>query len=58
MFVLHILFSWSRFLGWVIFLGDLVLVGWLVLKAYQDADTLDRYAFVSAQNMDKMLISE
>ncbi|KAK1831138.1 hypothetical protein QBC39DRAFT_98568 [Podospora conica] len=43
MFVLHLLFSWSTFLGWVVFLSDLALIGWLVLKAYRDADTLDRY---------------
>ncbi|KAK4183110.1 hypothetical protein QBC35DRAFT_125777 [Podospora australis] len=42
-FVVHLLFSWSRFLSWVFFLGDLVLIGWLVLNAYRDADTLDRY---------------
>ncbi|KAB5577702.1 hypothetical protein GE09DRAFT_1021543 [Coniochaeta sp. 2T2.1] len=42
-FVVHLLFSWSRFLTWVLFLGDLVLIGWLVLRAYRDADTLDRF---------------
>ncbi|KAK5657794.1 hypothetical protein OQA88_2867 [Cercophora sp. LCS_1] len=42
-FVLHLLFSWSSFLSWVIFLGDLALIGWLTLKAYRDADTLDRF---------------
>ena len=42
LFVLHLVFSWSRFLRWVFFLGDLVLIAWLVLKAYRDADTLDR----------------
>ena len=46
MFVLHLLFSWSTFLGWVVFLGDLALIGWLVMKAYRDADTLDRYVMV------------
>lgn len=29
------------------FLGDLVLIGWLVLKAYRDADTLDRFVLLS-----------
>lgn len=43
MFVVHLLVSWSTFLGWVVFLGDLVLIGWLVLNAYRDADTLDRF---------------
>lgn len=41
-FVIHLLFSWSRFLSWVLFLGDLVLIGWLTMRAYRDADTLDR----------------
>jgi len=43
LFVLHLIFSWSSFFSWVIFLGDLALMGWLVVKAYRDADTLDRY---------------
>jgi uncharacterized membrane protein len=42
LFVLHLVFSWSKFLSWVFFLGDLVLIAWLVLNAYRDADTLDR----------------
>lgn len=43
MFVLHLLFSWSTFLGWVIFLSDLGLIAFLTLRAYRDADMLDRY---------------
>lgn len=42
MFILHLLFSWSRFFSWVIFLVDLALMGFLALKAYRDTDTLDR----------------
>ncbi|KXJ91654.1 hypothetical protein Micbo1qcDRAFT_57029 [Microdochium bolleyi] len=42
-FVLHLIFSSSTFLGWVIFLADLGLMAFLTLKAYRDADTLDRY---------------
>lgn len=45
MFVIHLLFSWSRFLSWVIFLADLGLIGWLTMRAYRDADTLDRFEF-------------
>jgi hypothetical protein len=30
-------------LSWLIFFADLALIAWLVLKAYRDADTLDRY---------------
>lgn len=40
--VLHLLLSWSSFLSWVLFLCDLVLIGFMGLRAYQDADTLDR----------------
>ncbi|OIW28803.1 hypothetical protein CONLIGDRAFT_392194 [Coniochaeta ligniaria NRRL 30616] len=43
MFLIHLIFSWSRFLSWVLFIGDIVLIGWLVLRAYRDADTLDRF---------------
>ncbi|KAI1480054.1 hypothetical protein K445DRAFT_317424 [Daldinia sp. EC12] len=42
-FVVHLLFSWSTFLSWVIFLADLGMMGWLALRAYRDADTLDRF---------------
>lgn len=41
--VFHLLFSWSSFLSWIFFIGDLVLIGFLALKAYQDAEILDRY---------------
>ncbi|TFB02629.1 hypothetical protein CCMA1212_005424 [Trichoderma ghanense] len=41
--VFHVLISWSSFLSWIFFLGDLVLIGVLSLKAYQDAEILDRY---------------
>ncbi|KAI0396394.1 hypothetical protein F5Y17DRAFT_119001 [Xylariaceae sp. FL0594] len=43
LFVLHLLFSWSTFLSWVLILGDLGLMGFLALRAYRDADTLDRF---------------
>lgn len=42
-FVVHLIFSWSTFLGWVIFLADLGLIAFLTMRAYRDADTLDRY---------------
>ncbi|KAJ2901997.1 hypothetical protein MKZ38_001138 [Zalerion maritima] len=42
-FVVHLIFSWSSFLSWFFFVGDVVLIVWLTLKAWQDADTLDRY---------------
>ncbi|PON27584.1 hypothetical protein TGAM01_v203351 [Trichoderma gamsii] len=41
--VFHLLFSWSSFLSWIFFIGDLVLMGFLALKAYQDAEILERY---------------
>ncbi|KAL7811626.1 hypothetical protein V8C26DRAFT_408525 [Trichoderma gracile] len=41
--VFHVLISWSSFLSWIFFLGDIVLIGFLSLKAYQDAEILDRY---------------
>jgi len=42
LFVLHLIFSWSTWLSWIIFLGDLGLIGYLTMRAYRDADTLDR----------------
>ncbi|KAI0018474.1 hypothetical protein F4780DRAFT_517701 [Xylariomycetidae sp. FL0641] len=42
-FIIHLIFSWSTFLSWVIILLDLCLMGWLALRAYRDADTLDRF---------------
>ncbi|KAI6080134.1 hypothetical protein F4821DRAFT_252190 [Hypoxylon rubiginosum] len=42
-FIIHLIFSWSTFLSWVIFIADLCLMGWLALRAYRDADTLDRF---------------
>ncbi|KAI1365535.1 hypothetical protein F5Y08DRAFT_303921 [Xylaria arbuscula] len=43
LFIVHLVFSWSTFLSWLIILGDLVLIGFLALRAYRDADTLDRF---------------
>ncbi|KAI1260581.1 hypothetical protein F5Y18DRAFT_405072 [Xylariaceae sp. FL1019] len=42
-FILHLIFSWSTFLSWVIALGDIALIAFLALRAYRDADTLDRF---------------
>ncbi|KAG8168852.1 hypothetical protein KVR01_001601 [Diaporthe batatas] len=42
-FIVHLIFSWSVFLGWLLFLCDLGLVALLTLKAYRDADMLDRF---------------
>lgn len=44
LFIVHLIFSWSTFLSWVIFLGDLALMVFLAMRAYRDADTLDRQA--------------
>ncbi|KAI0145585.1 hypothetical protein GGR57DRAFT_296382 [Xylariaceae sp. FL1272] len=43
LFILHLIFSWSTFLSWVIALGDIALIAFLALRAYRDADTLDRF---------------
>ncbi|EON64883.1 hypothetical protein W97_04117 [Coniosporium apollinis CBS 100218] len=42
LFVMHIIFSWSSFLSWLLFVCDLGLIGYLTMRAYRDADTLDR----------------
>jgi len=41
-FVVHLIFSWSTWLSWTMFAGDLALIGYLTVRAYRDADTLDR----------------
>ncbi|TQV93877.1 UPF0132 domain-containing protein [Cordyceps javanica] len=41
--VLHLVVSWSKFFSWLLFLGDLVLISFLSLKAYRDAEILDRF---------------
>lgn len=40
--VFHLLFSWSTFLSWFFFFGDLILIAFLTLRAYKDAEILDR----------------
>ncbi|ELR04715.1 hypothetical protein VC83_06909 [Pseudogymnoascus destructans] len=42
MFVVHLVFAWSSFLSWVLLVGDVGMIGYLTLRAYNDADTLDR----------------
>ncbi|KAJ9143119.1 hypothetical protein NKR23_g6921 [Pleurostoma richardsiae] len=42
-FVVHLIFSWSTILSWLILLGDFALIAWLTMRAYRDADTLDRF---------------
>ncbi|KAJ9649618.1 hypothetical protein H2199_000396 [Coniosporium tulheliwenetii] len=42
LFVMHVIFSWSSFLSWLLFACDLGLIGYLTMRAYKDADTLDR----------------
>ncbi|KAG5937047.1 hypothetical protein E4U53_000088 [Claviceps sorghi] len=41
--VFHLLLSWSPFLSWVLFVGDIALAALLTLRAYRDAEVLDRY---------------
>jgi len=42
MFVLHIIFSWTKVVSWLLFVGDLALIGYLSLCAFRNAETLDR----------------
>ncbi|KAM0343108.1 hypothetical protein ACHAPU_008856 [Fusarium lateritium] len=41
--VFHLIFSWSIFLSWLFFLGDAALIAFLTLRAYRDAEILDRF---------------
>ncbi|KAF8535538.1 hypothetical protein BDD12DRAFT_854860 [Trichophaea hybrida] len=40
--VAHLIFSFSTFLSYTLLVVDLVLIAYLSMKAYRDADTLDR----------------
>jgi len=44
--IIHLIFSWSKFLSWFIFAGDLLLIGFLSWHAYHDGEksgsTFDR----------------
>ncbi|CBX91052.1 hypothetical protein LEMA_P060860.1 [Plenodomus lingam JN3] len=42
-FLVHIIFSWSRWVSWMLFVGDVCGILWLVRRAWVDAATLDRY---------------
>jgi len=41
-FIIHLIFIWSKFFSWLIFALDLCLIAYLSFRAYRDADTLDR----------------
>ncbi|KAL1845477.1 hypothetical protein Daus18300_014519 [Diaporthe australafricana] len=57
-FIVHLIFSWSVFLGWLIFLCDLGLVAFLTLKAYRDADMLDRFEVPFFGNIASRFVDE
>ena len=41
--LLHIIFAWLPVLSWILLVVDLGLIGLLTLRAYRDADALDRF---------------
>ncbi|PHH61654.1 hypothetical protein CDD81_8065 [Ophiocordyceps australis] len=41
--ILHLIFSWSSFFNWCFFIGDIVLMAFLTMRAYKDAEVLDRF---------------
>ncbi|UNI19203.1 hypothetical protein JDV02_005405 [Purpureocillium takamizusanense] len=41
--VFHLIFSWSSFLSWLFFVCDMALIAFLTLRAYRDAEILDRF---------------
>ena len=42
-FLLHLLFSWSKILSWIIFALDVLVIAFLAQHAYRDVDTLDHF---------------
>jgi len=41
--VFHLIFAWSSFLSWFFFIGDIILIALLTMRAYRDAEILDRF---------------
>ncbi|KAI8717379.1 hypothetical protein NCS52_00813500 [Fusarium sp. LHS14.1] len=41
--IFHLVFAWSTFLSWLFFLCDIALIAVLTLRAYKDAEILDRF---------------
>ncbi|PHH68613.1 hypothetical protein CDD82_407 [Ophiocordyceps australis] len=41
--ILHLIFSWSSFFNWCFFIGDIILMAFLTMRAYKDAELLDRF---------------
>lgn len=42
LFLLHVVFSWTKVVSWILFAGDLGLIGYLTACAWRNAETLDR----------------
>lgn len=40
-FVIHVIFSWSRFISWVLVVGDVGGIGWLTWRAYVDGESIE-----------------
>lgn len=45
--IVHLIFAWSRFLSWLLFIGDIALVALLTMRAYKDAEILDRQVILT-----------
>ena len=41
-FLIHIVFSWTKIISWLLFAGDIVLILYLTMCAFRNAETLDR----------------
>ena len=42
-FLLHLIFSWSKIASWILFALDILLIAFLATHAYRDVDTLDHF---------------
>ena len=36
MFIVHLIFSWTRVISWILFVVNILLIGFLSLQAYRD----------------------
>jgi len=46
--VMHLVFSFSAFLSYTLLVVDILMILYLSMRAYQDADTLDRWVLQGA----------
>lgn len=57
-FIIHLVFSGSTFFGWLFTLCDIGLIAFLTMRAYRDADMLDRFEMPFFGQMASKFVDE